>query len=340
MCRRWIFYLASIIVAGTGLLMFLIRESHPSQLLDHKVALLQSQRQDLALCTNNRDSVPDLHTFIQLAFLRPTRLFFTEPLVILTSFISAFAFGLLYLLPEALPIIYSSFNFSRQKAMLILLFVALGLALSTLTRFYDRHIARQRRRANLPLCPERKLFGFALAAPLLAVSLWWFAWSVPPKVGGVAWPASAISLILLGYAASEFDTVLAGYLADSYTSYAASAFSSCAFLRAIFSGVFPLFASPLYENLGNNTAGSVFAAIATVFCVVPFVFIKFGLRLRGASRFAKESLTGEEVEVLERVKTEKEERRREEREGMRRMEEEVAAAQGVDCGAMAVVPYF
>jgi len=319
--------------------MLFMRESRPSQLLDRKVALLQGQRNDLVLRTQTHDTAPDLRTFIQLSLLRPLRLFFTEPIVFLTSVISAFAFGLIYLLAEALPIVYAKYNFSRQKATLLFLFVALGLLLSTFTRFYDRRVTRQRRMKNLPLCPEKKLFGFALGAPLLAVSLWWFAWTVPPHMTGVAWPASAVSLILLGYATNEFDTVLSRYLTDSYTSYAASTFSSLTLLRAIFSAVFPLFTTPLYTNLNNNVATSVLAAIATVFCIAPVVFIIYGRRLRGASRFARESMPREEIEALERVRSEKVERRREEREGMREREEE-AVARGVDLGACAVVPYF
>ena len=337
--RRWVFYLASIIVAGNGILMFFVRESHPSLLLERKVSTLQRIRQDLNLRTDDRKRVPDTQTFIEMAVLRPFRFFFTEPIVFLTSIMSAIAFGLIYLLAEALPIVYADFGFSQQKSMLMFLFVAIGLLLSTLTRFYDRHIACKRQRSNLSLCPEHKLFGFMVGAPLLAISLWWFAWTIPPKVGGVAWPASAISLILLGYAVNEFDTVLARYLADSYTSYAVSAFASLAFARSILSGVFPLFTPKLCGSFGNNVATSVLAAIATVFCLAPPLLLKYGRRLRGTSRFARESLGRVEIEGWEKRVEEKRERKRVERERLRDMNEHALAA-GIDTGGMAVVPYF
>jgi hypothetical protein len=154
-----------------------------------------------------------------------------------------------------------------------------------LTRFYDRRIARRRRRANIPLKPEDKLFGFVIASPILAVSLWWFAWTVPPKVESLPWIISALALVPLGYATNEFDTVLGGYLADSYPNYAASAFTSLALLRSLLSAASPLFTDQLFIGLGNNLAGSVLAGLATLFCVVPIIFIKYGEILRMKSRF-------------------------------------------------------
>lgn len=168
--------------------------------------------------------------------------------------------------------------------MQILLFVGVGLISSAGTRLYDRHIARTYRRLNRPLTPEAKLTGFVIAAPVLAASLWIFAWTIPPLVHSVPWIISALALIPPGYATNEFDTVLAGYLADSYTTYASSAFTSLAFLRAFLSAAFPLFTEQLFNGLGNNVAGSILAGIATLFCIAPVLLVKYGKELRGRSR--------------------------------------------------------
>lgn len=229
---------------------------------------------------------PSFHEFVQVSLVRPWILFFTEPIVSLTATLSSIVFALIYLFTEAIPIVYDDFGLSMRQSMLILLFIALGLISSVLTRFYDRLVARRRRRANLPLRPEDKLIGFIVAAPLLAISLWWFAWSIPPKLQSLPWIVSALSLVPLGYATNEFDTVLGGYLADSYPNYAASAFTSLSLLRAFLSAAFPLFTDQLFAGLGNNIAASVLASIATVFCVVPIIFVKYGERLRMKSRFS------------------------------------------------------
>lgn len=81
------------------------------------------------------------------------------------------------------------------------------------------------------------------------------------------------------------------------------------------------------------------AAFATVFCIVPILLIAYGKRMRAASKFARDNMPSEEFEELKRVKTVKEVRKKEERDAMRERED-AAMTQGVDLGALAVVPYF
>lgn len=94
------------------------------------------------------------------------------------------------------------------------------------------------------------------------------------------------SLIFVGFAANEFDHVLSGYLTDSYTAIAASAVAPLGFLRAFLSAVYPLFGARMFHGLGNNVAGSILAALATVYCIAPVVLWKYGKRIRARSRFA------------------------------------------------------
>lgn len=247
---------------------------------------------------------PSFREFVQVSMIRPWILFFTEPIVSLTATLSSIVFALIYLFTEAIPIVYNDFGLSIRQSMLILLFIALGLVSSVITRFYDRRIARQRRRANLPLKPEDKLFGFVIAAPVLAISLWWFSWTIPPRSKNIPWIVSALSLIPLGYATNEFDTVLGGYLADSYPNFAASAFTSLSLLRAFLSAAFPLFTDQLFIGLGNNLAGSVLAGVATLFCVVPIIFMIYGEGLRMKSRFNIPNGTRIKIPTTEHEETE------------------------------------
>lgn len=78
-------------------------------------------------------------------------------------------------------------------------------------------------------------------------------------------------------------------MADVYSMYAASAFSALSLLRALCAAAFPLFAEPMFERMGANAAASVLAAIATVFCVSPWVLLKYGPCLRARSKFAEYS---------------------------------------------------
>jgi len=45
----------------------------------------------------------------------------------------------------------------------------------------------------------------------------------------------------------------------------------------------------MFNGLGGNVAGSILAAVATLFCVTPFIFLKYGRILRERSPFAQYS---------------------------------------------------
>lgn len=284
------FYVAAIVLAVTTLLLFNLRESRPSLLLVQEVIKLRKLTGNNDLQALNPDHAPSLRAFARIALFRPARLFVTEPIVFMVSLMSGLAFALIYLFTEALPPVYKSLGFSAQSSSLPFLAIGVGLLLGIPTRILDNRTLESHRRNHRPLTPEDKLLGFSIAAPVLAAALWWFAWTIPPAVSHTPWIASALALVFIGFALNEFDTVLAGYLADSYLSYAASGFAALTLLRSTMSATFPLFASQMFANLGANVAVSVLAAIATVFCIVPRLFMRYGERIRARSKFAKYSL--------------------------------------------------
>jgi hypothetical protein len=241
---------------------------------------------DVSLRTQNPDRVPDLHTYITVVLLRPLRLLLTEPIVAMVSAISGIAFALIYLFTEVLPIVYGSYGFRSEQTSLAFIAMAIGFLCSIFTRILDHRLAVRR---DHNLSPEEKLTGFAIAAPAFAIGLWWFAWTVPPAVHA-PWIISMLALIPIGFAINEFDCVLVGYLTDAYTTFASSAFASLSLLRSILSGVFPLFARQMYTNVGANYATTILAGVATVACVSPLILIRYGARIRRASKFASYSL--------------------------------------------------
>jgi len=99
-----------------------------------------------------------------------------------------------------------------------------------------------------------------------------------------------IGQFLVGFALNENVYTLTGYLADSYTIYAASGFAGLILARATTCAIIVPFTRPMYTHLGYNVATSVLAAVATAFCIAPVVFIRHGRKLREASQFARLSL--------------------------------------------------
>ncbi|MCJ1309409.1 hypothetical protein MMC25_003068 [Agyrium rufum] len=287
---QWVFYIAAIVTGFTSLITLFLNESRPSLILKRRVLSLCKKHQHTVLMTRDPDRVPSLRSFVTISLLRPLSLLFTEPIVALVTVLNSIAFGLIYLFSEALPIVYEAFGFSSTSASLAFIPIGLGVLCSFFPRIRDQKTLRKRRALGQMVEPENKLFGFKLAAPILAIALWVFAWTIPPLAGQVPWIVSMIALVPVGFASNEFDVVLAGYLADSYTIYASSAFASLVLLRSFACASFPLFARQMFDGLGNNYAASILAGVATLFVIAPVLVTRYGKSLRERSKFARVSL--------------------------------------------------
>lgn len=284
------FYIATIITGVLFVSCFWLKESRPSLLLEREVATARQAMPHVSLKTLNPDHTPDLKTLINVTLARPLRLLFTEPIIIMVAIMGSVTCAEFYLFAEALLVTFEAYGWSERQASLSFIPVAIGCLCGFLPRLYDHRVLAQRQKEGKVLEPENKLFSFALAAPALALGLWWFAWTIPPLTH-VHWIVPLLALIPVGFALNEFVYTLTGYLADSYTIYAASGFAGLILARASTTAVVLPFTYDMYANLGPNVATSILAAVATVFCVAPFVFFRYGKRIREASKFARYSLT-------------------------------------------------
>ncbi|KAL4888306.1 major facilitator superfamily domain-containing protein [Aspergillus ambiguus] len=287
---RWVFYVATMVTGVLAFLLLTIRESRPSLLLAQEVSTLRKITGIETLQAFDPDRTPDLRTFVRVALGRPVRLLFTELIVFVVSFMSGIAVALVYLFTEALPPIYEAFGFNSKQSCLPFVALGIGILAGLSTRYIDLRVIDKHRRQGHTLVPEHKLTGFSIGTPILAAALWIYAWTIPPGVTNVHWIVSVIALVLIGYSLNEIDYVLGGYLTDSYLSYAASGLAALSLVRALLSAILPLISTPMFTGIGNNLAVSVLAGLATVFCIVPPLFARFGRVIRARSAFAKYSL--------------------------------------------------
>ena len=81
-------------------------------------------------------------------------------------------------------------------------------------------------------------------------------------------------------------TAVLTYLVDAYRPVAASALASNSFGRNMTAGGFPLFGIQLYEQLGAVGGTCLLGGIMVLFIPMPFVFHKYGARIRARSTVA------------------------------------------------------
>ncbi|KAK5101764.1 hypothetical protein LTS08_004223 [Lithohypha guttulata] len=295
---RWSFYIATIVMAALTVGSFFVQESRPTRLLQRKLEAVRKETGHDEVQIHNPDHLPTAQEFIDVALLRPLKLFFTEPIVFFCSVMIGIAFGLIYGLTESLTIVYEEFGFSTQATTLPFIAILVGLLLTAFSRLYDLRVLGQLAQDNATIDPEAKIRPYVTAITSLVIGLWWFAWTIPPRAY-THWIVPTISLVLIGVAANDFDTVLCGYLSDAYTIYASSAFAAVAACRALVAAGFALWTYPMYTNLDPNIATSILAVISTIFAVTPWIFLKYGRQLRERSEFARYSTRMEKKTSLE-----------------------------------------
>ncbi|CAJ0548484.1 Ff.00g020970.m01.CDS01 [Fusarium sp. VM40] len=289
---RWVYYVSTIVMGVTAVACIFTRESNANQLLDKVIKEIQEETGiDDIKSGHDKGEKLTVSAFAQKTLFLPLKLLVTDPLVLFCAILCAIAFGLIYGLTESLTIVYTAppFNFSQNNSSLAFIAIAIGEILNILPRFYDAYIYKKYRKIHRRILPESKITSFAIAAPLLAIGLWLFAWTIPPRVTYIPWPVSMIGLVMIGFSANDFSYVLFGYATDSYGKHAASAVSAISLTRTLTAGVFPLFTHQMYTGLGSNVATSILAAVASLFAFTPFLFLKYGEKLRHKSKFAADN---------------------------------------------------
>jgi DHA1 family multidrug resistance protein-like MFS transporter len=76
------------------------------------------------------------------------------------------------------------------------------------------------------------------------------------------------------------------YLVDAYLMFAASAIAGNTFLRSLCGAGFPLFARQMFTGMGIQWAATLLGCVALVLAPIPFIFYKFGYKIRAKSAYA------------------------------------------------------
>jgi len=159
-----------------------------------------------------------------------------------------------------------------------------------------------------------------VGAVFLPIGLFWFAWtngkSVPFIVSIIATAPFGFGMVLV------FLSIM-NYLIDAYTIYAASVLAANSVLRSLFGAAFPLFTTQMYNKLGIHWASSIPAFLALACVPFPFLFYKYGEKIRERCKYAAEA-----KRIQDELRDQDDEDGSEE--GERKRGEEVVGEKGVD----------
>ena len=212
---------------------------------------------------------------------------FTEPILLLITIYNAFIYGMLYLFLTAYPLVFAGgYGMAPGVAELPYFGLVIGQFLGGLFCIYcERDYNKKMAAAGGKIIPENRLPPMIAGGVAFPIGLLWFCWTGNYHEH-VHWIVPTISGLFTGFGLIAIFNPSMNYIIDAYLLFAASAMAGNSFLRSTFGGVFPLFASFMFKNMGTNWAGLLLGLFAVVLIACPVGFLKYGKKLRQKSKFA------------------------------------------------------
>ncbi|OAQ65329.2 MFS multidrug transporter [Pochonia chlamydosporia 170] len=283
---RWTQYLSGILASAAAVLNFLfVRESYPPIILSQKAAELRRRTKNWAIHAKQEEVEVDFKELLERNFTRPLHMLAVEPIVLLISLYSSFIYGLLYLFLTAYPVIFQGvYGMKPGVSGLPELGVVIGCLCTGVVMILRLPVYRRKleRNENIPI-PEWRLPEAMFGGIIFAGGMFWLGWA--GYRSQVHWIVPTIGGAVAGFGISMVFLQAFNYLIDSYLMLAASALAANTFLRSLFGGISPLFASYMFKGMGINWALTLLGCVASLFSLVPFVFYFKGPRIRQISRY-------------------------------------------------------
>ncbi len=130
--------------------------------------------------------------------------------------------------------------------------------------------------------PEAAALIMMVGSFLTPIGQLGFAWTCMPTK--IHWIIPICFGVPFGFGNTLSFIYSSNYLAGAYGIYAASALASNAVLRSVFGATLPLAGTKMYEALSPQWAGTLCGLLAVAMIPVPFVFWRYGAKIRAKSR--------------------------------------------------------
>jgi DHA1 family multidrug resistance protein-like MFS transporter len=125
----------------------------------------------------------------------------------------------------------------------------------------SRYVAKLKANNNVPV-PEWRLPISMVGGMLFSGGLFWFGWT--GYTGNIHWIVPVLSGLFTGFGIFSIFLSLLNYIVDAYLMFAASAIAANTFMRSIFGGIFPLFATYMFNGMGIQWASTLVGCVAVL----------------------------------------------------------------------------
>ncbi|WRT64422.1 uncharacterized protein IL334_001354 [Kwoniella shivajii] len=218
---------------------------------------------------------------------RPFVMFF-DPILLIYNTYLALIYGLLYIWFESFPLVYMQvhgFNPGESGLAFMGIFVGAWAACAVFCWYIHIYLEPifDANDGVIPK-PEIRLYPAPIAAFCIPIAMFGFGWS--GQYESVHWIVPTIFTAFFGIGAFVLFQCIFAYFGDVFYQDIGSVLTLNDLFRASWGAAFPLFANALFKHLGIGGGNSLLGGLACLFIPAPFLFIKYGHKIRARSKFA------------------------------------------------------
>lgn len=257
-----------------------MRETSAPAILERKTRRLRKETGNLKLISK-LDSGLEPKELFKFSIVRPAKMLFLEPICFCISVYIAITYAYLYVLFTTFTVVFRE-QYGWRGGIVGLSFLGVGIGSVIGQAFYIRYGNRivEKHLAIGDYRPEHRLYIMCFGGPLIPIGLFIYGWTVQYQTHYIV-PLLATGIIGLGLLMTFMPS--STYLVDVYTVHAASAMAANTVLRSLVAAFLPLSSQKMYAAMGYGWGNSMLGFIAFLLTPIPFLFIKYGERIRARS---------------------------------------------------------
>ncbi|KAL8878220.1 MAG: hypothetical protein Q9198_003921 [Flavoplaca austrocitrina] len=230
---------------------------------------------------------------ILIVWIRPFRMFLTEPIVLTLSLLSGFSDALIFMFIQSFALVYEQWHFGLIAIGLSFIPLVIGYFLAWFIFVPSIKRGTKLREANPDdekAQYESRLWFLLFTAPCLPIGLIGFAWTSggPP----IHWMGSMVFQAIVGIANYSIYMATIDYMICAYGPYSASATGGNGWARDFLAGVLTVPATPFFSNIGGDKhleiASTILFAISVLLVGFVYWVYWYGPTLRKRSPFAQQ----------------------------------------------------
>ncbi|KAL3449671.1 major facilitator superfamily domain-containing protein [Aspergillus insuetus] len=230
---------------------------------------------------------------ILATWIRPFKMFVTEPIVLTLSLLSGFSDALIFMFIQSFGLVYDQWGFTTVTKGLSFLPILVGyfIAWGSFIPVIKRNIRERREKPDDEQAQyESRLWWLLYTAPCLPIGLIGFAWTSlgPP----VHWIGTMVFSAIVGIANYSIYMATIDYMICAYGPYSASATGGNGWARDFLAGVLTIPATPFFQNIGGEHhleyASTILFCISFILVIAVYAIYWYGPTLRKRSPFAQQ----------------------------------------------------